>query len=163
VPPTLRRALHGEAEEPNHSAYCAAREPDALGSARGTILETLRLDRNFLLDTEGNGFLTFHHSREVGRNLHRVILGSEARQEQRVPCKACAVFCDGVVHAFDEPFPRRHQISFSRFHASGLLSLRSVPLKRISISAGGHRTALRSCKRFACSQCSREAWELSPK
>jgi hypothetical protein len=77
-----------------------------------------------------------------------------------VPCMACAVFCDGVVHAFDEPFPRRHQISFSRFWTS-VSAIRTA--KTNSISAGGHRTALRSCKRFACSQCSREAWELNPK
>jgi hypothetical protein len=79
-----------------------------------------------------------------------------------VPYMACAVFCDGVIHAFDEPFPRRHQISFSRFHASGLLSLRSVPLKTNSISAGGHHAALRSCIRFACSQRPWEAWETQP-
>ena len=40
----------------------------------------------------------------------------------------CAVFCDGVVHSFDEPFPRRYRISFQ---TSGLLSLRSVLINKI--------------------------------
>ena len=39
----------------------------------------------------------------------------------------CAVFCGDAVHAFDKPFPRRCQISFS---TSGLLSLRSAPVRQ---------------------------------
>lgn len=107
-------------------AYCAVQEPGELG-ALGTIQETLCLDRNFLLDTEGDTFLTFRNSRKVWPESTKDNSDSKARKEQRLPYMPCAVFCGDAVRAFDEPFPRRCQISFS---TSGLLSLRSVPVKQ---------------------------------
>jgi hypothetical protein len=60
----LQAGGYDEAEKPFTLAYCAVQEPGDWG-ALGTIQETLCLDRNFLLDTEGDTFLTFRNSRKV--------------------------------------------------------------------------------------------------
>jgi hypothetical protein len=67
------------------------------------IEKTLLVDRNFLLDTGGMPFLTFHNSRKV-RRIYKGSFGVKGAQGPGSPSMTCEVFCGDAVIPFDRPF-----------------------------------------------------------